>query len=287
MDCSKTENTKEKTMPKVTRKVMEVTPEMAIAWLNNLENSDRFRCRVCERTVASYAASMTAGTWIAKFTPVLIDAYGVVIDGQHRLWAVVKCGFPQRMTVTKGASWDCLLTVDDYRCRPFGDCLRMLGIKNYKYVATTVRAYRDYERRVAKKSLNSKIVNQNAWSIYLDNREDYDRAARIAHRNWLSALMGGSGNVGTFAYATYQIDPELSDYFFDAFKEKEYAKLGERDPIRALRGYLMSELEKPSEHRMSSPSRLASAVKAWNVLRVGGNTSRQRLTLQRRFVPAR
>lgn len=72
-----------------------VTPDMATEWL-----SDRARNRtVSQHRVDLYAAMMKRGDWYATNAGIAFDEYGKLVDGQHRLTAVVKSQTPILMLI--------------------------------------------------------------------------------------------------------------------------------------------------------------------------------------------
>jgi D-Tyr-tRNAtyr deacylase len=74
-----------------------ISPAMAEKWLEkNLSN------RVLRATtVALYARQMTAGQWLLTHQGICLDATGNLVDGQHRLSAVVKAGVAVWMMVSR------------------------------------------------------------------------------------------------------------------------------------------------------------------------------------------
>lgn len=79
-------------------RIEEVTPEMAKAWLlKNPENRP-----IEEDRVSEYADKMRRGEWKEKMhggSPLIVMKEGELINGQHRLMAVVKYGKSVRMQV--------------------------------------------------------------------------------------------------------------------------------------------------------------------------------------------
>ncbi len=68
-----------------------ITPEKAKEYLGGNEGNRRLR----PTAVAAYAADMASGRWNDSpdiVTPIMISHEGRLIDGQHRLTAVVKSG---------------------------------------------------------------------------------------------------------------------------------------------------------------------------------------------------
>lgn len=82
----------------VSCKVEEVTPSMAKEWLkNNPQN-----CPLDENLVRSYEEKMRRGEWTEKqkwAAPIIVMKEGGLINGQHRLSALVRYGKSVRMQV--------------------------------------------------------------------------------------------------------------------------------------------------------------------------------------------
>lgn len=77
---------------------MPVTPQMAMTWLEkNTHNRP-----VSQGTVNNYARDMAMGRWLITHQGIAIAADGRVIDGQHRLWAVIESKTTVIMQVTTG-----------------------------------------------------------------------------------------------------------------------------------------------------------------------------------------
>lgn len=76
----------------------DVTPQQAEAWL--AKNAD-FQRKLRDSVVDKYARDMINGQWQLTHQGIAFDAKGRLIDGQHRLAAVVKAGIPVKMLVVK------------------------------------------------------------------------------------------------------------------------------------------------------------------------------------------
>ena len=77
---------------------MDVTPAMAEDWLRN-----NFRNRpVSQDVVAAYARDMVNGVWIPTHQGLAFNARDELIDGQHRLMAIIKSDKTIRCMVTFG-----------------------------------------------------------------------------------------------------------------------------------------------------------------------------------------
>jgi hypothetical protein len=77
---------------------LNITPSQAGLWLERNPTNRPLR----ESTVAAYAADMQDGNWLPTHQGIAIDDNGVLIDGQHRLAAIVRSGCTIGMLVTRG-----------------------------------------------------------------------------------------------------------------------------------------------------------------------------------------
>lgn len=103
---------------------IEVTPEIATDWLaNNAEFQRKLRQVVVER----YARDMLNGAWNLTHQGIAFDTKGRLIDGQHRLAAIVKAGIPVKMTVVRDTPAGAFDHVDIGFGRTTADVLKAQG----------------------------------------------------------------------------------------------------------------------------------------------------------------
>lgn len=85
-----------------------ITPERATELLK-LNTRNR---RIRTKHVLNMSRQMERGEWRVTHQPIAISSDGALLDGQHRLAAVVKCGLPVKMSVAYGVSPDIFGTID-------------------------------------------------------------------------------------------------------------------------------------------------------------------------------
>jgi hypothetical protein len=95
-----------------------VTPEKAAQYLSHCNRRNR---PVRPLTVARYAADMDSGIWQLTGEPIIFGSDGILMDGQHRLHAVVKSGIAQRFLVVRGASPETFINLDNGAGRKVSD----------------------------------------------------------------------------------------------------------------------------------------------------------------------
>lgn len=101
-----------------------VTPEIADGWLSTAAPNRAVR----QRVVAGMSSDMQPGRFIRNGAPIRFDSFGRLIDGQHRLLAIVDSGIPQVMLVVRGLSPESMATIDTGLSRSVNDILRLSGL---------------------------------------------------------------------------------------------------------------------------------------------------------------
>lgn len=84
----------------MTASVIDVTPQLAKMWLENNKSNRSIR----EATVRAYAEDMASGGWQLNGEGIMFDASGNLINGQHRLSAIVRSNCTIPMLVLRNVS---------------------------------------------------------------------------------------------------------------------------------------------------------------------------------------
>lgn len=119
----------------VTSNAESVTPALAMSLLK----TQALNRPLSPGIVCSYAEQMLAGQWRVTNQGVGIDDAGVLIDGQHRLAAVVQAGIPVQMMVTRGMHRVDRDVIDCGRTQRISDRLAADGVKNARDKFAVVR----------------------------------------------------------------------------------------------------------------------------------------------------
>jgi hypothetical protein len=97
--------------------VVEVTPSIATHWLKHNHADNR---TLGERTVEGMANDMRSGAWKLTHQAIAFNGDGDLIDGQHRLSAVVMANVPVQMFVVWNDTSDLKDPIDRIRPRSLG-----------------------------------------------------------------------------------------------------------------------------------------------------------------------
>lgn len=112
----------EKNIKNIRTKMVLVTPKMANKWLGKNTGNRQLR----EGVVDKLASDMSSGKWMLTHQGIAFNCDGTLLDGQHRLHAVVESSTSQWMPVTVGLPRESVSAIDDNLKRTVCDSLRIV-----------------------------------------------------------------------------------------------------------------------------------------------------------------
>ncbi len=115
-----------------------IGPNEARRILSRLYEKQR---KVRPRKVSTYAEEMRRGDWVDGASQIAIDQDGMLIDGQHRLLAVIESGESVEFIVARGLPTSAYDVIDQGVKRSARDVLRFRGVPNYRAIAATAGVY--------------------------------------------------------------------------------------------------------------------------------------------------
>ena len=201
-----------------------------------------------------------AGRWVVNGETIKIAEDGALIDGQHRLQAVVEADKPITTLVVRGLPPETQETVDTGSHRTFGDTLRLRGEEHYYTLAAVVRMA--WLMDVYGKPTAGGVVVPTFGDLaaYLAKNPDLRQAAHLGLYGPRSVLHIPGSLTGALYFEMARIDKELADEFWRQLFENDATK---GSAVHVIREQLLRDTEKP--HRMSVMYRAAILIKAWNM----------------------
>ena len=188
---------------------------------------------VSRRNVNSLANEMLDGNWAFNGETIKIASDGTLLDGQHRLMAVIKSGTTQKFSVVKNLNLDSFKTIDVGRKRTAGDSLSVAGYANQNILAALVNRkiifdlYGNFDSR--EKSTTTEIMNIAAQDERLIDAANYANKSHSKTRLMAPTL------IAMCYYYLHDISPGIFDDFFD----KVFNGFGVKgDPALLLRNHL-------------------------------------------------
>lgn len=119
----------------VTSRLATITPEMAVVMLEKNTQNRTIR----QSHVDALVKELKEGRWALNGDAIRIDLDGVLLDGQHRLWACVNSDVPIQTFVVEGLPREVMATIDGNKPRTGADQLKLFGEINTALLASTLR----------------------------------------------------------------------------------------------------------------------------------------------------
>lgn len=245
--------------------IIQVTPQLAKVWLSL---NDRNR-KINPKAVTDYARQMTTGKWLSNGESIKRAHNGQLLDGQHRLMAVIEAGVEVEMLVIEGLEPEIQDTVDAGRKRTASDQLSMSGVANSSIVAAVGRRAWMWDQG------NIRFTASSSPSILevketLEKYPHIHRSAEIGARTAMSYKPTRGAITGTAHHLFVQLDQDLAAEFFAQLTTG--AKLDGDHPVMALRNRLLNDFT--NRKKVPFHQGLAFYIRAWNARREGRELSR-------------
>ena len=238
-----------------------MTPELAKSYLENAAVNRS----LSEPAIKRYAAAMSKGQWSLS-QPIIFDGYGRLIDGQHRLMAVIRSGQKVQFNVLRGVA--SIRHMDAGRARKPADVLKMSGYKNATTLAAVTRAVMISEADPTAHPLPSGSKGSDITIDDIVERVEKDPAlpviaAQVAGRDRpLTRMLKSSAVAGWFIYlVSKHMDDE--DVLID-FLDQAQGRVPGIPTNPAIVLYRTLNSERTDQRRLSKIERVALLVKAWN-----------------------
>lgn len=214
-----------------------------------------------ERLGDRYADAMSRGEWEETGDPIRFNCDGTLIDGQHRLYAVIKSGVTLPMLVVRGLPRTAFHKIDGGKRRTNGDHLAASGEVMYNHLASAIRWYGVIDKRKSWKTMA--VTSSQMFLTLKKNPKIRDSVSYIHHTKALKIASGSILAACHYAFAAK--DKELADKFIEQLAAGEGLK--RTDPVYVLR----ERLRRNRQEREKLPQDCIAVfvIKSWNATRKG------------------
>lgn len=206
--------------------------------------------------VAFLAGELRRGRWKFNGDAIRMGADGSLIDGQHRLHAIVQSGVPIETLLITGLDPEVFCTIDSGAQRSAGDTLAVAGEKNGRNLAAALVVADELSRGKTDFTRNMRISNAEILGM-LDRHPDIRNS--IVWGRMLSKFAPCSITTALH-YLFKQRNPKRVDDFFEAVHTG--VGLGVDSPAYLLRQRLIDNAT--SKGKMTRRYMAALIIKAWN-----------------------
>jgi hypothetical protein len=236
-----------------------ITKESAIKMLENNKNNRN----VLQTRIKRYAQDMRSGLWITNGETIKIDEDGNILDGQHRLYAVVETGITIECYVIRGLPRSCFNTIDIGAPRSSASIFQIAGYKHYTNLSAMSKMlyfWRKAQNPFADGSVLT--ISHAALLESIDNEDEllFQAAAFGDNKNFLKKIIPPR-MIGFCFYVFSKKSPDDCIEFFELLNSGEPGYEG--GPILFLRDQLL--LDVGAKKKMSVKYKCALIFKAFKI----------------------
>lgn len=239
-----------------------IGPDEAAKLLGANTHNRHLRSTIVERL----ARAMAQGEWDLNGESIKVSTSGALIDGQHRLAAVVEAKATIPFVVVRGLNAPVQETVDIGERRSLSDVLSLRGEKDTNVLAAALRV-------AWQLSTNGHLWNGIGYAYpttrellrYLDENPGIRESLPPGNRANHADIRYPASTAAGLHYIMSQLDAEDAEDFWD--KLVTGAGMESGAAILTLRQYLIRDLA--AQRRMDGIRRAAVTIKTWNAYRAG------------------
>lgn len=249
--------------------LISVTPDLAAQWLaTNTENNRR----ISKTTVNRYAQDMIRDQWLITGEALKFDTTGRLIDGQHRLSAVVASKKTVQMYIIRDLPEETILVIDTGKSRSAGDALKIAGQNGYSNamaaLARKIIVFNGGSNPIRGDKgrglrLNGQTVT-NRQIIEYCTENDLTEHVKFGW-NMKSIGVTDALNFGEYAFFHWYfglVDSQAAEIFLRKLATLENVDM--QSPIRALLNKLTRSIT-----RLDGKMKMHAVITAWNAWRKG------------------
>ena len=260
----------------IVAEVVTITPQEATNWLRCNEHNRPVR----KGHVNFLANEIKNGNWQVNGQAIVIADNEQVLDGQHRLLAIIEAGQPIKSLVVYGITPEAFSTIDTGAVRSSADALYLhfhdhpIGI--VKAVATAVPWLKQLERGALRTGGSSRVSNTQVIVYAQDHPSLFERAARL--QSFPKDNRPLSLGVGTALYEYLgRRDEDKADDFFEKLYTGE--NIERTDVEFVLRAAFQKDYQRITS-KLPMHIKVRMVIKGWNWRRRGMDTaSHQTITV--------
>lgn len=255
-------------------KTQTITPAKA-AQLLEANTSNRPLSR---SIVRSFAEAMARGEWKTTHQGIAIDTNGVLVDGQHRLAAIVEADMPMKLTVFTEVSPDSFDVLDTGKKRNAADVLAIEGEKYTLQLASMLRTVWLYDNRrdLSWSGGNARVTNHQILEVLEANPKIRDYTVvgeQLANETgMIKSAAGAASYLVARANSAAKIEPWLEGLIEGAGLTKTDARL----KLRNLMLNMARRQAGEARRRHDTREQVVLYLSAFNAWAAGESVSRLR-----------
>lgn len=249
-----------------------ISPDMA----ETILATTSFNRPVAASRVITLANAMRLGKWQLNGEPIIISETGKLLDGQHRLYAIMEAKKAVQLVIVTGAPDSAFETIDTGRIRSGGDILAMRGHKH----STTLSAASSIIWRLYHKAALNETCPPIFQLAVVERYHSLEKWAPFVQATKAclprGVFLGALGYLEDVAQA-----PLFAERFFGGVTKG--ANLDSDDPILAMRNRMLNM--RAEGHIMNVSTTWATIARTLSAIEKGERI--QRISIDKSFGPIR
>ena len=241
---------------------IEITPEVALGFLQ-LNSRNRARN---DKHIMFLADQMATGKWVSNGEPYQFSSNNELLNGQHRLFAIIKSNTTQHGVIETEIDGDVFGTYDTGKKRTAGDVFHVNGVESSVALASMVRAYMALNMGILGSSnIGSANTKTSIVDIYNKYSEKPDLFGDILHKANMycrKLRILKPSEVGSYMAYLVLDKGHTSGKVESFFKQLCFSEGVENTTINIIRDKLINS--GLTGFKMTSKHRRALITKTWN-----------------------
>lgn len=260
-------------------KMVLITPESAKELLK-LNYSNR---PLNQSTVDWYAKQMTNGQWTISGQTISISDKNTLIDGQHRLAAIVKSGKEINFNIAYNVPIESFINYDNLRSRGLKDVLAIEEIPNGFHISSIISKYYQIKRNAISEmgfgqmhqngtkggggNKREKVAHIDSLKLYNSNKDLFQECSRVADSCYDKLKLFSASQIGAIMFFLIFDKKHNKDKVFSFFRQLFFNENVENKAIYYLREKLING--SIGNFVMVPKLKYIYLVKCWNAFVIG------------------
>ncbi len=233
--------------------LVDVTPAQATDWLATMGANRRLNAS----HVARLAEDIRRGDWRQTFDPIRFNKKGELVDGQHRLSAIVTSGKTVALYVVRNLDARAMAVIDTGRARSVADAMQINGVANARKLAAAAKVlyYYDLGKLASSGPAVSYAQLQRTIKAHPFLVDAVDQVVQ-------NSVIQPHAQLAMVYCLAHEKHAKKAAEWIESVQEGE--NIGRGHPAFELRKRLLSMRGKGSKTQMRGPAVAAMIITAWN-----------------------
>lgn len=255
----------------VTVTLKTITPELARTYLTK-NNRNR---KLTPSWVEFYCSQMKSGQWQTTGDTIKLSTNDDLLDGQHRLHAVIMYGKPIDMFVAEGLPSESFDVLDTGKTRSAGDVLSVFGVEKANNIASIVRFILHFKKGVFSEGYHKvDAATHHDIAQFVKAHPNINEVLDFCHHIYRDFRYIPTSVLGGLYFLFAEKNQQKVDEFFEQYRTG--IDLKKTDPVYVLRDKLIRD--QVNKTKFTRRQKVALFIMCWNAFVLGKEMKRVEFT---------